>query len=108
MSQKKEGCSGEVFRGYLAQNHKCSRRGVMFEEGEWWCKQHAPSKTQERRKQSSDRYKEKIACDLLYSRTAAINTVAWLLAKGGHSDLAEEVKTKAKAILGETLPWPLS
>lgn len=53
MADKKK-CSGTIHRDY--QFHQCSRRGLIEEDGQLWCKQHAPSAVKARREKSNDRY----------------------------------------------------
>lgn len=36
-------CEEEVQKGDFFRAHQCLRRAVLFENGKWWCKQHAPS-----------------------------------------------------------------
>ena len=37
-------------------SHRCYRRGTLKENGKLWCKQHAPSSVEMRRKASGERY----------------------------------------------------
>lgn len=40
----KPGCSEPIYEpGGFADYHYCTRKGILFEEGKHWCRQHAPS-----------------------------------------------------------------
>lgn len=41
-----EQCAKRIFQGF--SDWPCSREGKLFEEGKWWCKQHAPSARKKR------------------------------------------------------------
>lgn len=52
---KKQYCSGRVYGGRIGV-YCCTRTGVVFEDGKYWCRQHAPSAVKERREKSEERY----------------------------------------------------
>ncbi len=45
-AQTLEQCAKRVFWG--SHDHSCSRAGKLFEKGQWWCRQHAPSSVKKR------------------------------------------------------------
>lgn len=55
-----EQCSEHVYRDSWGGS-QCHRRGVVFEDGKWWCKQHSKAATQARRAKSEQRYAEESA-----------------------------------------------
>ena len=51
-----EQCSENVYRdGGGWGGSPCTRKGVIFEDGKWWCKQHSFSTTRDRRAKSDAR-----------------------------------------------------
>ena len=36
-------CAAKVCQPHMMHSFPCSRKGIVHENGEWWCKQHAPS-----------------------------------------------------------------
>ena len=55
MSEKHR-CSKNVYWGSWGRSSPCSRKGVVFEEGEWWCKQHSPTATENRETKRRERH----------------------------------------------------
>jgi hypothetical protein len=43
MNGEKKQCSARVWHNGGVWKHPCQRYGVIEENGDWWCKQHAPS-----------------------------------------------------------------
>ena len=52
-------CAEQLVRypGVWPRWHPCTRKGVVEEDGNKWCKQHAPSSVKARRKASSAKFK---------------------------------------------------
>jgi len=66
-----ENVRGEGQWGWM-HPHQCSRRGVITEEGNLWCKQHAPSAVKARRGTIAARWSEESAArDIAFTRRAA-------------------------------------
>ena len=51
-------CEARVYDRFGGSN--CSRRGVVFEDDKWWCRQHSPSATKARREAAKRRSDEDI------------------------------------------------
>lgn len=49
-------CAFEVWDAWNPR--PCRRRGTVEEDGQHWCKQHAPSAVRKRRDEASERYKQ--------------------------------------------------
>lgn len=47
-------CSAMVWEGY--GENRCDCAGTIQEDGEWWCKRHAPSKVAERKSAREKRW----------------------------------------------------
>ena len=54
MSKEKHQCSKEIWRDY--REGRCSRNGVNFEDGKWWCRQHTPSILKKKREDEQAKY----------------------------------------------------
>ena len=52
---EKHSCSKNVRWGSWGRSSPCSRKGVVFEEGAWWCKQHSPTATETRETERRER-----------------------------------------------------
>lgn len=49
-----QNCGCRVLNGY--EFYPCSRKGKLYEEGKWWCTQHAPSTIQAKRERREARW----------------------------------------------------
>ncbi len=83
-------CQAVLWRNY--QDHQCKNKGKVEEDGEIWCKTHAPSLVKARRDKSMQRYREDSA-----RRGRAIKGVGWhaaikALEGGGFTEAAEHLR----------------
>lgn len=53
MNSSANKCKEPIWRGF--HTNPCNRTATIFERGEWWCKTHAPSAKEARRKKSNER-----------------------------------------------------
>ena len=54
-------CAHRMPIGFGFSDRHCKHRPIVFEEDQWWCRQHSPSATRERRKARSRQVDEQIA-----------------------------------------------
>ena len=80
MSQ--HGCAQPFWQTYSGS--ACSRDGVVEEDGDWWCRQHAPSAVKARRAASIERGKAKLAASLP-ARYAALEAAARAVLLGDYT-----------------------
>lgn len=73
MTDKPEQCPQRVVDDYGP--HQCKRRGVVREEGKLWCKQHAPSAVEARRKTAEELFCRQSEDNKRFKREAAWATV---------------------------------
>lgn len=52
----KKGCSERVYRTGGFGVSCCARRGVIEEDGKWWCKQHSPTQVKSKRKKQNAKW----------------------------------------------------
>lgn len=85
MSEEKHKCAEQVSNGMRFSGYSpCSRRGVVNEDGKWWCRQHAPSAAEARHKASMARFvaeslarqKERDAAELVRRKAAAFDAIS--------------------------------
>ena len=60
MTKEKHNCSAEVYREW-AHSGICSRQGTKFEDGKWWCYQHAPSVVARKKEEERVKWAEQTA-----------------------------------------------
>jgi hypothetical protein len=76
--EERHSCSARVFRGTgIARGAACERNASVFEDGKWWCKQHAPSAVKKRREESDARINGKLnAMAQMRKKEAAYKRIA--------------------------------
>ncbi len=106
MSEEKHKCAERVSTGIRFHMAPCSRRGVVNEDGKWWCKQHAPSAVEARIQASMERFeaemlarqKDRDAAELVRRKAAAFDAIATV--DSTDDDYADKVQN----IVMELLP----
>jgi hypothetical protein len=75
---EQHGCSARVVQaGSFGRSSGCGRNASVFEDGKWWCKQHAPSAVKKRREESDKRINGKLAVmDKIRKKDAAHRRIA--------------------------------
>lgn len=57
-----------IWKGAAWTPSQCSRKGVVFEQGQLWCRQHAPSAAEQRRQILEEAYEERRRLEQLRKR----------------------------------------
>lgn len=62
--KKSIGTAGFFHKATNKEHYKCQAKGVLFEDGKWWCKRHAPSEKLKREEKSEAIYMARIRKNL--------------------------------------------
>lgn len=96
---EKHVCEGSTYNRsapWGCRNKPCKSSALLFEDGKWWCKIHAPSKVQERRDKSDRKYERdnaisKAECAVSDAERGVLVAVDRWIENSAHMDSWSEV-----------------
>lgn len=103
MSAERHDCAERVYPSGGFTGHKCSRNGVLEEDGEWWCRQHAPSTKRRKADERRAKFQDVTARETRAMGAATARAEALTAALGIHVTVRSRYSVLKSRIIGYDL-----